>query len=363
MRVPSNDLRRGFEEQREALEAALLGVASSGWYVHGSRHAGFESEFAAYTGVRHCVGVGNGTDALELALRAAAPDPTRRAVVTAANAGGYTTAAARAAGLVPRYADVEESTLCLSAETVEPLLDDDVRAVVVTHLYGRLAAVEEIVALCAERGIPLVEDCAQAVGAARGTRRAGSFGDVGTFSFYPTKNLGALGDGGAVVTDDDELAARVRRLRQYGWERKYVVGQSGGRNSRLDELQAAVLAVRLPRVDAWNDQRRAVVARYREAAQGSPLDVLAADGAEHAAHLAVATTDRRDEVRAALEEAGVSTDVHYPVPDHRQPAAGDGPTVPLPVTERAASRVLSLPCFPQMTPDEVDHVCHALGTL
>jgi dTDP-3-amino-2,3,6-trideoxy-4-keto-D-glucose/dTDP-3-amino-3,4,6-trideoxy-alpha-D-glucose/dTDP-2,6-dideoxy-D-kanosamine transaminase len=357
-----NDLGRGFREQREAIQDALLSVASSGWYIHGQQHAAFEEEFADFIGVHHCVGVANGTDALELALRAVDESTERPFVLTAANAGGYASAAARAAGLTPRYADVDEASLCLSATTVAPMLDENVRAVVVTHLYGRLAPVEGLSILCRDRGVPLIEDCAQAVGAARNGRRAGSFGTMGTFSFYPTKNLGALGDAGCVVTDDASMARRLRSLRQYGWSEKYVVSERGGRNSRLDEIQASVLRLRLPHVEQWNQQRRAIIRRYREAAAGSPLTVLDV-GTDHAAHLAVGITDNREEVRSALSAAGVGTDVHYPVADHRQ-VAGCVPSTPgLPVTERAAEQVLSLPCFPQMTEAEVEKVCIELSNL
>jgi aminotransferase EvaB len=357
--VPLNDLGRAFAEQSAELEEAAQRVLRSGWYVHGPEHTAFEQEFASFVGVGHCLGTGNGTDALEIALRAVT-DGRSGVVVTAANAGAYTATAARRAGLALRFADVDPATLCLTAGTVEAVLDGDVAAVVVTHLYGRLAEVEPLVALCAERGVPLVEDCAQAVGAQRGGRRAGSFGSIATYSFYPTKNLGALGDGGAVVTDDDALADTVKRLRQYGWTGKYTVGADGGRNSRLDEIQAAVLRVRLPRVDAWSKRRRDIVSAYADAA--TALTVLPAEGEDHVAHLAVATD--RDAVRAALTAAGVATDVHYPVPDHRQPAfRGEFAGVSLPVTEAAAGEMLSLPCFPQLTDAEVDVVCRALRAL
>jgi dTDP-3-amino-2,3,6-trideoxy-4-keto-D-glucose/dTDP-3-amino-3,4,6-trideoxy-alpha-D-glucose/dTDP-2,6-dideoxy-D-kanosamine transaminase len=363
VRVPTNNLGRGFEEQRAEIESALLGVASSGWYVHGRKHSAFEAAFAEFLGVRHCLGVGNGTDALELALRAVDDRPERILVVTAANAGGYTSSAARSSGLVPIYADVDETTLCLSARTVEPVLSDQVRAVVITHLYGRLADVELLAALCRDRGVPLIEDCAQAVGARRNGRRAGAFGTMGTFSFYPTKNLGALGDGGAVSTDDDAIAERIRSLRQYGWDTKYVVARSGGRNSRLDEMQAAVLLARLPRVDEWNQRRRTIIGRYLEAAGGTSLRVLPADGADHAGHLAVATTERRDETRALLAAAGVATEVHYPIPDHWQGIVAPTRPPSLTVTEWAVNRVLSLPCFPQLLDKEVELVCAEISKL
>jgi dTDP-4-amino-4,6-dideoxygalactose transaminase len=362
--IPLNDLGRAYREQAPELDEAALTVLRSGWYVHGPEHTAFEREFADFVGVGHCLGVGNGTDALELALRAVT-DGRTGAVVTAANAGAYTTTAARRAGLGVRYADVDATTLCVTADTVGPLLEGgDVAAVVVTHLYGRLAAVEDLVALCDHHGVPLVEDCAQAVGAQRGGRRAGSFGAVATFSFYPTKNLGALGDGGAIVTGDAELAATLGRLRQYGWTGKYTVGRDGGRNSRLDELQAAVLRVRLPRVDGWSKRRREIIQAYADASRGTRLTMLPVDGEDHVGHLAVGRAVDRDGVRAALTAAGIPTDVHYPIPDHHQPAlAGEYGSVRLPVTEAAAGEILSLPCFPQLTDAEVDGVCRALRDL
>jgi dTDP-4-amino-4,6-dideoxygalactose transaminase len=235
---------------------------------------------------------------------------------------------------------------------------------VVTHLYGALAPVEQIVELCHERGVAVIEDCAQSVGARRGGRMAGSFGDAGTFSFYPTKNLGALGDGGAVVTSDGELSASLVRLRQYGWTSKYAIGVDGGRNSRLDEMQAAVLRSRLPHVLGWNQRRREIIRLYAAASAGTCLTMLPVAGEDHVGHLAVGLTPRRDEVVATLAAAGVRSDVHYPIPDHRQPAfAHEFAHLSLPVTEESAATVISLPCFPELTDVEVEQVCDALRSL
>lgn len=363
--VPTNDLGRAFQEQRAELEDAALRVLRSGWYVHGPEHRAFEDELAEAVGVRHAIGVASGTDALALALIALTRGLGGE-VVTAANAGGYATAAIQRAGATPRYVDVDADTLCLDTDLTLEAIGERTRAVVVTHLYGRLADVERLAAVCQERGVPLVEDVAQSIGAERGGRRAGAFGTVATFSFYPTKNLGAFGDGGAVVTDDGELAGSLRRLRQYGWQDKYVVVQPHGCNSRLDELQAALLRVRLPRVPAWNERRRAIISRYVEAAPAQLLHVLPAHEADHAGHLAVAVAadGQRDRVRDALARAGVATEVHYPVPDHLQPIAHASAGAPaLPVTEHAAAHVLSLPCFAQLTDPEIEVVCGALSRL
>lgn len=268
----------------------------------------------------------------------------------------------RQVGYTPVYADVDPDTLCLTPDSVEPLLSADTQAVVVTHLYGRMADVRGLRALCDAHGVPLIEDCAQAAGAHRGGLHAGNGGAAGTFSFYPTKNLAAMGDGGAVVTSDPDVEQRLRELRQYGWQSKYVVGAADGRNSRLDEVQAAVLSLRLPMLDAWNARRREIIGAYRTATGDvAGIEVLPAEGTDHVGHLAVALVDDRDAVRARLAERGVSTDIHYPIPDHQQPYGGS-PTS-LAVTERAASSVLTLPCFPQLRDDEITLVCAALTDL
>ena len=364
--VPLNDLRRGFLALEDELRPAVDTVLSSGWYVLGPEHDAFEREFAAAVGAEHCIGVGNGTDALELALLSVGCVPGDE-VVTAANASMYTATAALKAGLVPRFADVDPGTLLLTAETVAPALTPRTRAVVVTHLYGRMADVAPLRELCHSAGIALVEDCAQAAGAVSDEGPAGSLGDAASFSFFPTKNLGALGDGGAVTTNDPERAALVRSLRQYGWSSKYTVTEPRGRNTRLDELQAAVLRVKLPHLAGWNQRRREIVARYAEVLGNGVRRMVHGDATESPAyvgHLAVLVTPHREADRAAFTEAGVRTDVHYPVPDHRQPVmAAACAGVRLPVTEQAAEQILTLPCFAEMTETEIERVCDVLRKL
>jgi dTDP-4-amino-4,6-dideoxygalactose transaminase len=361
--VPLNDLARGASEQRLELHAAMERVVATGWYVHGGEHAAFESELASFLGVEACVGVANGTDALELAIRALSP-PAGSVVLMAANAGSYASTAARRAGCAARYADVDRTTLTLDWAGVESALDDSVSVVIVTHLYGRMADVAGICDGCARRGTRVVEDCAQAIGALGPSGRAGSVGDAAAFSFYPTKNLGALGDGGAVATSRPEVAEHIRRLRQYGWRSKYTVAEDGGRNSRLDELQAAVLRVRLPRVDGWNARRRSIIARYAEASAGTSVTVAPAIDVSHAGHLAVALSDERENVRNVLSEHGVQTDVHYPLADHRQePFAAAYRDVHLPNTDWAQGRIFTLPCFPELTESEIEQVCDALAAV
>ena len=361
--VPFNDLSRTPPELAAQIADAVARVVASGWYVLGPEHDAFEAELAAYVGSAHAVALANGTDALELSLSAIGVGPGDT-VMTVANAGGYASVAARLLGAEPVYADVSPETLLLSVETATAALDAQPtlpKALVVTHLYGAMAPAAELVDLAHSRGIAVVEDVAQAIGARAGGRPAGTFGDIGTTSFYPTKNLGALGDGGAVFTSNAELATAVRSLRQYGWTSKYRIGRARGRNSRLDELQAAILRVKLPYLDAMNERRRAIHSRY-EQASSEALRIVNRSSESFIGHLAVGVAADRDAARAALDAAGIRTDVHYPIPDHRQdwPA----PTgLELPATEAASASVLSLPMFPELTDAEVDRVVAALRTI
>lgn len=356
-----NALSRALEDERSSLTDAFDEVLSSGWLVQGPQHAAFEAELADFVGTTHALGVASGTDALEIALRAVMPAGRTR-VVTAANCGGYTTTAARRAGFDVRYADIAKHTLCLDAADLAEVVDESVGVVVITHLYGRAADVAAVRAVCEPLGIAVLEDCAQALGAQAAGGRVGSLADIAAFSFYPTKNLGALGDGGAVATSSDSIADEVRALRQYGWHAKYTISRDGGRNSRLDELQAAVLRRRLPRLDTWNERRRQIVTAYAARAS-SRIDVLPADGPGHAGHLGVVLCDNRDELRRHLTERSIRSDVHYPIPDHRQPAfIEEYRGIKLPVTEWAVQRILSVPVFPELRDDEVERVADALGS-
>jgi dTDP-3-amino-2,3,6-trideoxy-4-keto-D-glucose/dTDP-3-amino-3,4,6-trideoxy-alpha-D-glucose/dTDP-2,6-dideoxy-D-kanosamine transaminase len=357
MRVPLNDLRRNNESHAEGFRAAFDRVLASGSFILGDEVAAFEAEFAAFCGAAHCVGLANGSDALELALRALGVGRNDE-VATVANAGMYSTIAIRAIGARPLYVDVDDDTLTLSPSQLAALLTPATRAIVVTHLYGRLAAMDEIGRIARERNVAVVEDSAQAHGARRGAARAGSCGDIACFSFYPTKNLGALGDGGAITMNDAALAQRVRALRQYGWQEKYRVSMDGGRNSRLDELQAAMLRVRLPHVPRENAARRDILRAYAERIRHRSIRVPPSPGDDCVAHLAVVRSAKRESLRRHLHAAGVATGIHFPIPDHRQPVAADTKRT-LPITERACAEVLSLPCFPAMTTNEVDYVIEA----
>ena len=359
-RVPLNDLVRHNHLVHDALIDAAHRVIERGWYVLGSEVADFEAAFASYCGVSHAVGVANGTDAIELALRAVGV-AEGDGVATVANAGFYAATSIHAIGAIPLYVDVTE-THSMSVDSLNRVLArNTVRAVIVPHLYGRLAEIEAIVAICRPLGIPVIEDCAQAHGARRDGKVAGSFGTAGCFSFYPTKNLGALGDGGAVTTNDAAMAGRVRELRQYGWDRKYRVSRTGGRNSRLDELQAALLLGKLPHLDRWNEDRRRIARRYSEEIRNPRVQCPSDFGADNVAHLFVLRSEDRDGFRQHLEAHGIGSDIHYPIPDHRQPAYATPHLEGLPQTERLAGEIVTIPCFTEMEEAEISQVIAAVN--
>jgi dTDP-4-amino-4,6-dideoxygalactose transaminase len=357
--IALNDLARQHAALRAALDTVIARVNDRGHYILGPEVEAFEREFAAYCGAKTCVAVANGTDALELALRALDVGESDE-VVTVANAGGYATTAIRATGATPVYVDVDADLLGMDPTRLEHAITPRTRVIVVTHLYGRLAHVQAITRLANERGITLVEDCAQAHGASLDGRKAGTFGAIGCYSFYPTKNLGALGDAGALVTSDQALATRVTELRTYGWHGKYRVATSGGMNSRMDELQAAVLRVKLPHLDAWNARRREIALRYAAAIEDPLIELPPTlPGSDDVVHLYVVRTQQRDALRAHLRTAGIATDIHYPVPDHRQPAWTTARPPRLPQTERSCEEVLTLPCYPELKEAEIAAVAAA----
>lgn len=358
-----NDLSLHIQPIAQTIEQAISRVVASGWFVLGPEVAAFEKEFADYCGVDYCVTLGNGTDALELALRSLNIDQSSK-VLTVANAGMYSTAAILATGATPVYADIQDDNLLIDVADVTHLINTQkIDAIVITHLYGLLLDVQQLVQLANSKNIPVIEDCAQAHGAMLNGKKAGSFGDIACFSFYPTKNLGALGDGGAVVTSRGDLAQRVRQLRQYGWESKYRATLAGGRNSRLDEMQAAVLRVILPLLDGWNARRREIATRYSQGICHENIATPTIHNEEYVAHLYVIKTTDRESLKQHLSVAGIPCDVHYPIPDYQQPACAHlFPEISKPVTEQQCNQVLTLPCFPEMTDAEVDMVINSINT-
>jgi len=363
--VPFNALGRGVAAMRDELLETVSGVFDSGWFVMGPNHNAFETELAHFLGAGHAIGCANGTDALQLALRALGV-ASGDSVMTAANAGGYTTTAVNLIGATPVYADVDALSHLLTIETLAAALGRlpaKPKVIVVTHLYGAAADILEITSWAHGLGILVLEDCAQALGAWDGNHRVGSVGDIATTSFYPTKNLGALGDGGAVMTNDEMLAKKVKSLRQYGWTAKYEADTPGGTNSRLDELQAAILRRRLLTLDATNQRRQQIHSRYEKAAADS-VQFVNSSSAGFVGHLAVIEVDSRDKVAAHFDSLGISTAIHYPIPDHRQQIARSSAAVwGLPNTEKLAGLVLSLPLFAELTEEEICRVEEALASV
>ncbi|EIL98458.1 aminotransferase [Rhodanobacter thiooxydans LCS2] len=343
---------------------ASAAVIASGYYVLGPNVKAFEKEFAEYCGVSDCVGVANGTEALELGLRSIGITQGNRVAVVA-NAAMYGTTAVLACGADPVFVDIDPAAHTMDPASLEAVLaSGSIDATIVTHLYGRLADMDAIMALARKHGFAVFEDCAQAHGAhdAFG-RRAGSFGKAAGFSFYPTKNLGAIGDGGAIVTNDPQVAGTLRKLRQYGWAAKYCNELPGGRNSRLDELQAAFLRIMLPQLDGWNARRREIANRYSREIRNERIRVPAISGAEYVGHLYVVQATDRAELQRHLAAADIGSDIHYPVGDHHQPFFGNRyVTTQLPVTEAACQSVLTLPCFPELSDDEATRVIQACNS-
>jgi dTDP-4-amino-4,6-dideoxygalactose transaminase len=356
----SNPLAQ-FKAHQQEIEDALLRVARGGWYILGSEVQAFEREFAAYCGTAHAVGVADGTDAVHLALRAAGIGPGDE-VITVSNTAVATIVGIEMAGAVPVLVDVDPNTLTIDLSKAAAAIGPHTRAILPVHLFGQPADLSGLRQLADENKILLIEDCAQAHGARWNGSRAGSFGDLSCFSFYPTKNLGALGDGGAVVTNSENFATALRELRQYGWGQRYLSTRRG-MNSRLDEIQAAVLRVKLKYLDEDLDRRRGLASIYLEALQGAPVQPLAVRGeAEHAYHLFVIRSSRRDALRAHLAERGIATLIQYPTPVHLQPAYLGEIKLgsPLPVTEQAAGEILSLPMYPELPASDVLQVCRTI---
>lgn len=362
MKIPFLNLEAEYRALKPEIDAAVARVLASGWYILGEEVRHFEQEFAAFCGAAEAVGVASGTDALLLALRAAGIGPGDE-VITVAQTAVATVAAIELSGARPVLVDVEPGRYTLDPALVAAVISPRTRAIVPVHLYGQAADLDPLLAIARQHGLVLIEDCAQAHGARYKGAPVGGLADLAAFSFYPTKNLGALGDGGLVTTNDPKLAERVRLLRQYGWARRYI-SDIPGTNSRLDELQAAILRVKLAKLEAGNERRRQLAATYDQ--------LLTAEGlrrpetrpeCRHVYHLYVVQCAQREELAEYLSEQGIGTAVHYPVPVHLQPAyrrlgyqAGS-----LPVTEALAGSILSLPLYPHMPEGAVVEVAAAIN--
>ncbi len=366
--VPFNDTSRTYKAHEEELLAILSDTAKNGQWLLGERTKVFSQSFAKYCGAEFCLPVANGTDAIEIALRTVIQNPKLEdEVITVANAGGFTTTACHAIGVKPVYADIEVKNHLIDIESILRCLGPSVKAIVVTHLYGAAVDIPEIrkrISSSEYNNIPIIEDCAQAHGVKVGSSRVGSLGDLATFSFYPTKNLGGMGDAGAVLTSNPERYQQLKRLHQYGWNEKYHVKHPYGRNSRIDEIQAGLLTYLLQYLDHYNDRRSEIFRRYLSLG-GEKIQFLNYSDRNYVAHLAVAMVDDRHKFISFMKSKNIAVDIHYPILDYDQtgwnklPKRWDDQTN-LKVARESVGRIVSIPCFPLLKKQEVDHICKAL---
>lgn len=369
--IPQANPGAGYRAQAAAIDTAVQRALASGWYILGREGEAFEGEFAAWLGTRRAVGCANGTDALALILRGLGIGPGAT-VVTVSHTAVATVAAIEMVGATPLLLDIDPDLYTMDPDELAAVLADPppglppIRAVIAVHIYGQACDLGAILPACQAAGVPLIEDCAQAHGARLDGRMLGTLGTAAAFSLYPTKNLGALGDGGVLATDNEALADRIAALRQYGWRERYISAEAGI-NSRLDEVQAAILRVKLPVLDAGNARRGAIADAYDAALRATDIAPPARRaGAEHVFHQYVLRVADRDAVQARLKASGVGTGIHYPVPVHLQAAYRDRtPLGPAGCAEtaRAAGEVLSLPMYPELTDEQVARICAALRDL
>jgi UDP-N-acetyl-3-dehydro-alpha-D-glucosamine 3-aminotranferase len=346
-------------EDAADIRRAIDRVIERGWFVLGPEVDAFEDEFAAAAGAARAVGVGTGTDAIALALRALGIGAGDE-VITAPLSAAYTALAIMMVGARPVFADIDPVRLTIDPDRILAAIGPRTRAIVPVHLYGQAADMTAIAHIASRHNLAVIEDCCQAHLATSTGQPVGTIGAAGAFSFYPTKNLGALGDGGAIVTNDPRLADTVKRLRNGGQTDRYH-HQEAGINSRLDEMQAAILRARLPRLRAWTDRRRALAARYRSRLASAGIEVPAAQDPGHVYHLFVIRSATRPQLRAHLSANGIETLIHYPVPIPRQPALAAATPADCPVAERACDEVLSLPLHPGLRDEDVDQVAAAVN--
>lgn len=358
-----NDFKAEPAEIRTAMAEAATRVFASGWYVLGHEVSAFERRWADACGASHCVGVGNGMDAIELILRALNIGAGDEVITTPMTAFATVLAIFRA-GAIPVLADIEPDSGLLSLRSVRRCLTARTRAVLLVHLYGQLRDIDEWVALCEEKGLALVEDCAQAHMAEWSDKKAGTFGAAGSYSFYPTKNLGAIGDAGAVVTQSDTLGGHITQLRNYGQSERYKHPYIG-MNSRLDELQAAILSERLRWLPAFTERRREIAARYQREIDNPSITLLASPQQKlaHAYHLYAILCEDRDALAAHLHQCGIQTHAHYPIPVHKQAPCAELHRDPegLSLSERHAATCLSIPCHPQLGNEDIGRTIDALN--
>ena len=356
--VPFINLELIQKDFKSEIEETFLRVLSSNHYIMGSETYLFESEFASFTKSKHCLAVGNGTDALEIALRVLGVT-TEDCVLIVGNAGGYAMTALNNINANYIFVEISLENLCMSAEDLTEDVLKKIKGVVVTHLYGNIANIEAIVNKAKSYGAFVIEDCAQAHGAELNDKHVGNFGDIGTFSFYPTKNLGALGDAGAIVTSDDALAEKISLVRQYGWSEKYISKNIVARNSRIDEIQAAILRVKLKYLKAQNDQRAKIANIYMNELRYLPIDFQCQESQKSVYHLFVIRTHLRNQLHEFLKERDIATMIHYPLPDYQQQNCINNKSLKskvFPKTNLACESILSLPIYPNQPESDLSKI-------
>lgn len=345
---------------KSEIDAAIFRVLDSGWYILGNEVRSFEEEFAGYIGVAHGIGAGSGTEAIHLALKACGVTHGDE-VITVSHTAVATVAAIDLAGATPVLVDIDPDFYTIDPEKIESSITSNTKAIIPVHIYGQPADMDSVMEIAKKYSLKVIEDCAQAHGAKYKDQCVGSIGDMGCFSFYPTKNLGAIGDGGMVVTNNSNLNEKVRLLREYGWKERYVSSRKGW-NSRLDEIQASILRVKLKYLDKSNQKRRKLAERYLKDLKDLPLELPEErKNCEHVYHLFVVKTNKRDTLQDYLKVNGICTGIHYPVPIHRQPYYKDLlKSRLLKVTEQVAGEILSLPIYPELSLNESKIVINTL---
>ena len=360
MMIPCANPKAQYLAYKDEIDAAISRVLDSGWYILGKEVELFEKEFADFIGVKYGVGVGSGTEALHLALVACGIGLGDE-VITVSHTAVATAAAITLSGATPVFVDIEPHYFTIDPVCIQKAITSKTKAILPVHIYGHPADMDAIMEIAQEFGLKVIEDCAQAHGAKYKGQRVGSLGDIGCFSFYPTKNLGAIGDGGMVVTNFPGLAEKTKLMREYGWKERYI-SSSEGWNSRLDEMQAAILRVKLKHLDEDNQKRIKLAQQYLHGLEDLPLDLpRKREGCEHVYHLFVIKTNDREALQDFLGENGIGTSIQYPVPIHQQPYYMDSATNrPLPVTEKLAKEILSLPMYPELSLEEIKTVISSI---